>query len=112
MNRVALTELLAATIERTDGLLCGACGGRHVASVAELERADDRVCRCECCRGVVHKHLVDHIEAEHPDLIATRGGHRVVTAAAMSELMRRMRADVASLTARANAAGVDVSHLG
>jgi len=36
-------------------------------------------------------------EADYPDLITTRGGVRVVTAAAFNEVLRGMEAEIASL---------------
>ena len=39
------------------------------------------------------------VEAEHPALIAIRGGRRIVTAAAFAEMRRRLDAEIASLDA-------------
>jgi len=83
-------------IERWDGLPCGGCGRRHVANVAELEKATD-ACGCECCRGVLEEWIFDQIARAHPDLITIRAGRRIVTRAAFLECLRRMKAELAEL---------------
>lgn len=47
----------------------------------------------------VDEWLTQFLEAEHPDLITTHGGHRIVTAAAFAEMMRRLEVEIASLEA-------------
>ena len=91
MTGQRLPDILAAKIERKDGLPCGGCGGHHVESMQELESSEH--CTCRCCHGA----LVEVFEADYPDLIITRGGVRVVTAAAFDEMLRRMEAEIASL---------------
>jgi|ERR1039458_7177123 hypothetical protein len=87
-----LPEILAVTIERKDRLPCGVCGGHHVESMKELE-SSEHPCTCRCCHGP----LVEQIAADFPDLVTTRGGVRVITAAAMNEAIRRMEAQIAQL---------------
>lgn len=89
---------VAATIEWRDGLRCGDCGGRHVASAVELNGADD-ACRCQCCRGICDELFVAWLEREHPDLLTIRRGVRVVTRTAFVEARRRAVAELASLEA-------------
>jgi hypothetical protein len=92
MTGERLPEILAATIERKDGLPCGACGGRHVESMNELENGEP-ACTCQCC----HDALVEMIEADFPDLVTTRGGVRIVTQAAFDEAIRRMKGEIVSM---------------
>jgi hypothetical protein len=92
MTGELLSQVLAVTIERKDGLPCGVCGGRHVETMRELE-IDEPACTCRCCHGA----LVEMVEADCPDLITTRAGVGIVTAAAFGEAVRRMEAEVASL---------------
>jgi hypothetical protein len=93
MTGERLPEILAATIERKDGLPCTVCGGRHVESKHELE-GGEHACICRCCG---YGGLADLFEADFPDLIAVRGGVRIVTEAAMAEALRLMEAEIASL---------------
>lgn len=87
-----LSDILAATIERKDGLPCGCCGGHHVETVQELESVE-RACTCRCCHGA----HAESFAADFPDLVTTRGGVRVVTEAAFAEGLRRMEAEIAAL---------------
>jgi hypothetical protein len=87
-----LPEIVAAMIEREDGLPCGRCSGRHVRTAQEL-RSVERACTCRCCHGA----FAEWFEADFPDLITTRGGVRVVTQAAVEESIRRTEAEIASL---------------
>jgi hypothetical protein len=91
MSGGRLSEILATTIERKDGLPCGCCGGRHVESKQET---GEQACKCRCCG---YGGLAELLEADFPDLITTRGGVRVVTEAAFAEATRRLEAEIASL---------------
>jgi len=84
----ALFESLTTLIEREDGLPCGRCGGRHVASWEELE-SDEQACTCRCCDDA----FAEQLAADFPDLIITRGGARVITEAAVGDAIRRTEAD-------------------
>jgi hypothetical protein len=84
-----LSDNLATSIERKDGLPCGRCGGRHVETRQELESVE-AVCTCPCCHGP----WGEMFETEYPDLITTRGGLRVITQAAFDEAIRRMEAEI------------------
>jgi hypothetical protein len=93
MTGERLSEILAAKIERKDGLPCACCGGRHVESREEL-KTGEQACVCRCCG---YGGLAELFEADFPDLITVRGGVRVVTEAAMAEALRRLEAEIASL---------------
>jgi hypothetical protein len=87
-----LSEIIAVTIERESGLPCDSCGGRHVETMQELE-GEPTACTCRCCYGV----WGELVAAEHPDLVITCGGVRVITEAAFAEVLCRLEAEVASL---------------
>lgn len=91
-----IAGVLAATIERKDGLPCGCCSGRHVESKQELD-SDEQACICRCCG---YGGLAEMFEADFPDLITTRGGVRVVTQAAVEESIRRMEAEISALAVK------------
>ena len=92
MTGERLPEILATTIERKDGLPCGACDGRHVETLQDW-RACKQPCICPCCNRAFGASFA----AEHPDPITIRGGVRVITEAAIEESIRRLEAEIASL---------------
>ncbi len=93
MTGQRLPDMVAAKIERKDGLPCGGCGGHHVESMKELE-SSEHPCTCRCCHGA----LVEMVEAHFPDLVTTCEGARVVSAAAFAEMIRRLEAEIASMS--------------
>jgi len=88
------SEMAASLLEHEAGARCGACGGTHVSSPAELERLKSRSCLC-CPRCLVA--FGERFARLHPDLVASRHGRRVITSEALAEATRRLEAETAEL---------------